>query len=204
MQEDGSMQALLSPGSLVTVAGMALSVIGWVGYATGNPNLSLPTIFYGIPILLGGLALKSSELAPAERLTPPAQLRALRDLPQNEPLRKLLADVTRWRYGQKAHLESSLEVLKLWDEEAPPQLLAIEELQVDGGYGLRMRFAVAGVPLERWQSQQERLGRFFGKGMRADIQSVGKGLLDLSLLPEVPSPATDAEAPASAAADLAA
>ena len=70
-----SMQALLSPGSLVTVAGALLSVIGWIGYASSNPNLSLPTIFYGIPILLGGLALKSSELAPARRLTPAAALR---------------------------------------------------------------------------------------------------------------------------------
>jgi hypothetical protein len=101
------MQALLSPGSLVTVAGAALSVIGWIGYASGNPNLSLPTIFYGIPILLGGLALKSSELAPAQRLTPAAALRSLREQPESEPLRKLVADVLRWRYGQKAHLESS-------------------------------------------------------------------------------------------------
>jgi hypothetical protein len=55
------MQALFSPASLVTVAGALLSTIGWIGYATGNPNLSLPTIFYGIPILLAGLALKSSD-----------------------------------------------------------------------------------------------------------------------------------------------
>ena len=50
-----AMKDLLSPGSLVTVAGGALTVIGATAYATGNANLSLPTIFYGIPILLGGL-----------------------------------------------------------------------------------------------------------------------------------------------------
>ena len=63
-----AMKDLLSPGSLVTVAGGALTVIGATAYATGNANLSLPTIFYGIPILLGGLALKSSELPPALRV----------------------------------------------------------------------------------------------------------------------------------------
>ena len=177
------MQALFSPGSLVTIAGAALSVVGWIGYATGNPNLSLPTIFYGIPILLGGLALKSSELPPARRLIPAAQLKVLREQPASEPLRKLLGDVSRWRYGQKAHLESSLEVLKLWDEDSPPQLLAVEELDCDGRYGLRLRFASGAVPLQRWQEQQERLGRFFGPRLRAELEPIGVGQLDLCLLP---------------------
>jgi hypothetical protein len=197
MQEDGSMQALLSPGSLVTVAGATLSVIGWIGYATGNPNLSLPTIFYGIPILLGGLALKSSELPPARRLTPAAQLRSLREQPDSEPLRKLLADVTRWRYGQKAHLESSLEVLKLWDEDTPPQLETIEELDCSGRYGLRLRFTLGAVPLERWQAQQERLGRFFGSGLRAELKPLGSRGLELGLLP---ADAVNAAEPAELAA----
>ena len=102
------MKDLLSPGSLVTVGGGVLTVVGGVAYATGSANLSLPTIFYGIPILLGGLALKSSELPPARRVTPKTQLKAEREQAAPE-LGKLLGDVTRWRYGQKAHLESSLE-----------------------------------------------------------------------------------------------
>ena len=129
------MKELLAPGSLVTIAGGVLTVVGAVAYATGSANLSLPTIFYGIPILLGGLALKSSELPPARRVTPAAQLKSQRDQAAPE-LAKLLGDVTRWRYGQKAHLESSLEALKLWDEDNPPQLEEIEELHSADGYGL--------------------------------------------------------------------
>ena len=182
------MQALFSPGSLVTVAGAGLSVVGWVGYATGNPNLSLPTIFYGIPILLGGLALKSSELPPARRLTPPDRLRRLRELASSEPLRRLLNDVTRWRYGQKAHLDSSLTALKLWDEDNPPQLLEVEERDCQGAYGLRLRFAIGAVPLERWQAQRERLGRFFGSGLQAELDVVAPDQLDLSLAPAAASP----------------
>ncbi|MCH9714624.1 MAG: DUF2854 domain-containing protein [Cyanobacteria bacterium] len=178
------MQALLSPGSLVTIAGASLSVIGWIGYATGNPNLSLPTIFYGIPILLGGLALKSSELPPAERLTPADQFKQLRDQPESEPLRKLVADVHRWRYGQKAHLESSLEALKLWDDEEPPQLLSVEELDCSGRLGLRLMFAPGAVPFKLWQERQDRLGRFFGPGLMAQLEQVGSDRVCLALVPQ--------------------
>ena len=178
------MQAILSPGSLVTIAGAVLTVIGTIAYATDIPNLSLPTIFYGIPILLGGLALKSSELPPPERLTPASRFKQLREQAASEPLRKLLADVDRWRYGQKAHLESSLEALKLWDEEAPPQLLTVEELDCGGHYGLRLRFRCAGVPLERWQARRERLSRFFGPGLSAEIQAGRQGEFSLALVPQ--------------------
>ncbi|MFM9109452.1 MAG: DUF2854 domain-containing protein [Prochlorococcaceae cyanobacterium] len=177
------MQSLLSPGSLVTIAGAVLTVIGSIAYLGDNANLSLPTIFYGIPILLGGLALKSSELPPARRLTPPEQHRDLRQLEASEPLRRLLADVTRWRYGQKAHLESSLEALKLWDDDQPPQLLSVEELAEPSGYGLRLAFSPGAVPLERWQERQERLGRFFGPGLEAAISGSGSGPLLLTLRP---------------------
>jgi hypothetical protein len=190
------MQALLSPGSLVTIAGAVLTVIGSIAYATDSPNLSLAGVFYGVPVLLGGLALKSSELPPAERITPAAVLKDLRQQPASEPLRKLLADVTRWRYGQKAHLESSLEALKLWDADDPPQLLSVEELDQHGGYGLRLVFACQGVPFGRWQERQERLGRFFGPGLRAELDQPAPGRLGLTLLPD-----TDPDAASGASSD---
>lgn len=175
------MKDLFSPGNLITVAGGVLTVVGAVAYGTGNANLSLPTIFYGIPILLGGLALKSSELPPARRVVAATTFKAERDAATPE-LGKLLADVTRWRYGQKAHLESSLEALKLWDEDTPPQLEEIEELNGPEGYGLRMRFSLGAVGLERWQEKQERLGRFFAKGLRAELDDLGGDRIDLRLL----------------------
>ena len=177
------MKDFLSPGSLVTVLGGVLTVIGAIAYATGAANLSLPTIFYGIPILLGGLALKSSELPPARRVTPAKALSDQREAAAPE-LAKLLGDVTRWRYGQKAHLESSLEALKLWNDDNPPKLEEIEELSSkDVQYGLRLRFQLGDVPWERWQERQERLGRFFAKGLQADLKQIDDKHLDLFLLP---------------------
>ena len=158
-------------------------MIGWIGYATANPNLSLPTIFYGIPILLGGLALKSSELPPADLLPAEPAVEPLRQLPASQTLRKLVKDVTRWRYGQKAHLESSLEALKLWDEDAPPQLVSVTELAVDGAYGVALRFRAEGVPYARWQEKCDRLGRFFDKGLQARLSQPASGEVLLELLP---------------------
>jgi hypothetical protein len=177
------MQALTSPGSLLTILGSVLTVVGSIAYATDSPNISLAGVFYGIPLLLGGLALKSSELAPAARLTPPDAFRSLREQATSEPLRILLKDVTRWRYGQKAHLESSLQALKLWDDGNPPELLSVGELERDGGYGLLMRFRSPGVPFERWRASQERLARFFGPGLTAELVQRGGVELDLILLP---------------------
>ena len=102
---------------------------------------------------------------------------------ESEPLRRLLADVERWRYGQKAHLESSLEVLKLWDDDSPPALMTIEELDCDGGYGLGMEFRCGAVPVERWLERQDRLGRFFGPGLEARVEPRGEHELRLTLMP---------------------
>ena len=186
------MNALFSPGSLVTIGGAALTVIGATAYLGDNANLSLPTIFYGIPILLGGLALKSSELPPPQRLTPAAQFKSLREQPGSADLKKLLGDLLRWRYGQKAHLESSLEALKLWDEDNPPQLLSVAETGSDGCYGLDLTFSCGAIPAQRWQDQNERLGRFFGKGLAACVEPCGGNQLLLSLRQTAPSPSATA------------
>jgi hypothetical protein len=184
------MQAITSPGSLLTILGAVLTVVGTIAYATDSPNISLAGVFYGIPLLLGGLALKSSELEPAARPVSPETYRSLREQPASEPLSTLLKDVTRWRYGQKAHLESSLQALKLWDDENPPALVSVEELERGGGYGLLLRFRSPGVPFERWEASQARLGRFFGPGLSAELVERGSAELDLILLSSPPTNAS--------------
>ena len=42
---------------------------------------------------------------------------------------------------------------------------------------------MAGVPLERWNDQKERLGRFFAKGLCAELFCPTPGEIDLTLLP---------------------
>ncbi len=176
------MKDLFSPANIITVTGAVLTVIGAIAYGTGAANLSVPTLFYGFPIFIGGLALKTSELPPAKKIQPSKDLS---DLQKEGPpeLQKLVGDVTRWRYGQKAHLESSLQVLNLWDADEPPQLLEIEELDTGRGYGVRLRFEIAGVTLDRWHEKKARLSRFFANGLEAELRSKDGRELDLILLP---------------------
>ncbi len=44
--------------------GSILTVVGFVAYALDYATLNLAGFFYGIPLLLGGLALKAAELKP--------------------------------------------------------------------------------------------------------------------------------------------
>tara|TARA_B100000965_G_scaffold191747_1_gene160046 strand:+ start:197 stop:760 length:564 start_codon:yes stop_codon:yes gene_type:complete len=177
------MNKLFSPANLITIGGASLSLIGLVAYFTDATNLSVPTFFYGVPIFLIGISLKTTEVPPAQRVVPLNKFASERDKAPDE-LAQLVKDVTRWRYGQSCQLEASLRVLKLWDIDNPPQLLEVEELVKDGDYGIRMRFEMAAISLERWNAQKERLGRFFAKGLRAELFCPTPSEIDLTLLPQ--------------------
>ena len=161
------MKKYLSPANIITVAGGVLAFIGMTAYFTESVNLSVPTFFYGVPILLIGLGLKTSEI-------PPVKLVNRNDFKKNKfnrpkELTELVRDVTRWRYGIKAHLESSLEALNLWNEDNPPQLKEIEEITKEEKNGFKMHFEINDVPFEQWIEKQERLNRFFVKGLESEF-----------------------------------
>ena len=161
------MKKYFSPGNLIVTTGGFLAFIGMTAYFTDSVNLSVPTFFYGVPILLIGLGLKTSEI-------PPVKLINSNDFKENrfnrpKELTALVRDVTRWRYGIKAHLESSLEALNLWNEDNPPQLKEIEEIIKEEKKGFRMNFEINDVPFEQWIVKQERLNRFFVKGLESEF-----------------------------------
>ena len=111
------MKKYLSPGNLIVTAGGILAFVGMTAYFTDSVNLSVPTFFYGVPIFLIGLGLKTSEIPPV-KLFDKTNF-ATNKFNRPKELTALVKDVTRWRYGIKAHLESSLESLNLWDEDNP-------------------------------------------------------------------------------------
>ena len=53
-----------SLGNVLLTVGGVLTVIGFVAYFQDNATLNLAGFFYGIPVLLGGLALRAAELEP--------------------------------------------------------------------------------------------------------------------------------------------
>ena len=161
------MKKFLSPGNLITITGGVLAFVGMTAYFTDSVNLSVPTFFYGVPILLIGLGLKTAEIGPVMLIN--RDKFKLDEFKRPKEITNLVADVTRWRYGQKAHLESSLEALKLWDEDNPPQLIELEEVHKSEKNGLRMRFITNSVPFDQWLEKQERLNRFFAKGLESEF-----------------------------------
>ena len=161
------MKNFFSPGNLITITGGALAFIGMTAYFTDSVNLSVPTFFYGVPILLIGLGLKTAEIGPVLLINKEKFKRD--EFKRPKEITNLVADVTRWRYGQKAHLESSLEALKLWNEDNPPQLVELEEISREEKQGLRMHFILNDVPFDQWLEKQERLNRFFAKGLESEF-----------------------------------
>ena len=161
------MKKYLSPGNIIVTTGGILAFVGLTAYFTDSVNLSVPTFFYGVPIFLIGLGLKTSEIPPVVL----CDIKSFNNDSFNRPkeLTALVKDVTRWRYGIKAHLESSLEALNLWDEDNPPQLRELEEIKKDDKNGLRMHFEINAVPVEKWIEKQERLNRFFVKGLESEF-----------------------------------
>jgi len=174
------MKNFYSPANIITITGGALSFIGMTAFFTESVNLSVPTFFYGVPILLIGLALKTSEVAPVELIN--KEVFQTDKFKRPREITELVKDVTKWRYGIQAHLESSLEVLKLWNEENPPKLLELEEITKNDRNGLRMHFEINSVPIDDWIKRQDRLNRFFAKGLESEfIINDNKKELDLIL-----------------------
>lgn len=174
----------ISLASLGLTVGGILTIIGFVAYAQGNATLNLAGFFYGIPILLGGLALKAAELKPIPLSQPTSpEVLALREQQATDTQNQIRKDVTRYRYGQQAHLDESLERLGLspTDEERP-LLIALREAIIDGNYALILEFNSPFISLETWHEKQEKIEKFFGPGIYTKIEKMEDNQVDVALI----------------------
>jgi hypothetical protein len=164
--------------------GSILTLMGFIAYATGNATLNLAGLFYGVPLLLGGLALKAAELKPIPFSQPTsAEVIALREKQATPTQNQIRKDVTRYRYGQKAHLDDSLERLNLspTDEERP-LLVGLKETETAGNYALTLQFESPLIPLKTWQERQEKIEKFFGPAICALIEQPAENRIDITLI----------------------
>jgi Protein of unknown function (DUF2854) len=155
---------------LINVGGL-LALIGFFAYAIDNPTFNLIGFFYGVPLLLGGLALKSAELEPVPftQFTS-ANLVKLREEQATPTLNQIRKDVTRYRYGQEAHLDLALEKLGLApSDDDRPVLKGLQESEIDGAYALTLKFYSPFMTLDVWEEKREKIARFFGPGIDAKI-----------------------------------
>lgn len=177
--------------------GTILTLIGFVAYAQSNSTLNLVGFFYGIPLLLGGLALKAAELRPIPftEVTSPEvlKLREAQATPTQNQIRK---DVTRYRYGQSAHLDDALQRLGLGPtDEDRPELVGLREGATDGAYTLTLEFNSPFFDLSTWQERQLKIEKFFGPQVKAAIAEKADNQIELSLIttPKLDSAAAEAE-----------
>jgi hypothetical protein len=160
------------PLSLVLInLGGLLTLVGFFAYAIDDPTFNLIGFFYGIPLFLGGLALKSAELEPVPftELTS-ASILKLRDRSATDTLNQIRKDVTRYRYGQEAHLDIALEKLGLApSDDDRPVLTGIKESEIGGDYALTLDFYSPFMKIDVWQEKREKITKFFGPGVTAHI-----------------------------------
>lgn len=181
----------ISLGTVGLVVGAVLSVVGLAAYVGENATLNLIGFFYGIPLLLGGLALKSAELKPVLYSQPPSpEIVTLREQQATATQNQIRKDVTRYRYGQEAHLDSSLEYLGLSpSDEERPVLNGIREESINGAYALVLEFESPLIAFETWQKKQEKLDRFFGSGLEVKLSQPAEEEVEITLIarPEITS-----------------
>jgi hypothetical protein len=174
----------ISLGKVGLVVGGILAVMGFVAYGIGNSTLNLIGFFYGIPILLGGLALTASELTPVPMTQPTtAEVLALREQQATPTQNQIRNDVTRYRYGQRAHLDESLDRLGLrpTDEERPV-LVGLYEKNWGGNYALVLQFFSPLIGLDAWKEKQDKIARFFGPGLRVELTQPDEEQIELALI----------------------
>lgn len=179
----------ISLASVGLYIGGLLFIVGFWAYSRGNSTLNLIGFFYGFPILLGGFAFKSSEVKPSPELVPASpEVAELRNTQATATQKQLFKDVTRYRYGIKAHLDEVLEKLGMspTDEERPLLIGVYEEVAQDSGtYGLVLRFRSPLISFETWQNKQDKFTQFFGPGIKALVSELDNKEVDLHLVAQV-------------------
>jgi hypothetical protein len=173
-----------SLGNVLLVVGGILTIVGFVAYFQENATLNLAGFFYGIPVLLGGLALRAAELEPtqySQETTP--EVLTLRQQQATPTQNQVRSDVTRYRYGQEAHLDEVLERLGLAPSDAErPELVAVREESMDGAYALVLEFDSPFVTLTTWLEKQTKIEKFFGPDIRAELTASQDKKVDLALI----------------------
>lgn len=172
------------------VLGVLLIIISFGDYfifgTGGGGGIGGLTFIYAVPVLLLGFALLYAELLPVEVETD-ADAVGLYDTKATKTMQKVKADVTRHRYGDDAHLDSSLKALGLVGPGGRyPKLLKIVESKAPSGeLEFRMLFESKDLPFTIWSDPMKIVAcdRFFGPGIWTEIKKydAGKRIAELKL-----------------------
>ena len=168
-----------SLGNAVILSGILVTVLSFAEYLSdsGSDGLNVSGLgfVYGIPIFLAGAALKYAEIDPVPAFSTPAGERAF-EAKATETIKKIKQDVTRHRYGDEAHLDTTVKKLGLVvPGKDYPQLQELrEEATEDGELVFTMVWQSIDTPYKMW-ADERRLAKYetyFGPGVTADVVKI--------------------------------
>ena len=157
-----------SLGNLVILAGVVITIASFAEYLSDSSdslNVSGLGFVYGIPIFLAGAALKYAEIDPVPVFSTPKG-EAVFENKATETIRKIKQDVTRHRYGDEAHLDSTVKKLGLVvPGKDYPQLQELREEEEDGELAFTMVWQSIDTPYKMWADPRrvKKYVTFFGE-----------------------------------------
>lgn len=168
-----------SLGNLIILAGILITVLSFGEYLSdsGSEGLNVSGLgfVYGIPVFLAGAALKYAEIEPVPCFTAPGADVTF-EKKATEIIRKIKQDVTRHRYGDEAHLDTTVKRLGLVvPGKAYPQLRELrEETTEDGELAFTMVWQSLDTPFKMWNEEKRRqkYETFFGPGVGAEVVKI--------------------------------
>jgi len=167
-----------SLGNMVIGAGLLITAASFAEYlSTGSDSLSVSGLgfVYGIPVFLAGAALKYAEIEPVPAFSTPEGEAAF-EQKATETIKKIKQDVTRHRYGDEAHLDTTVKKLGLVvPGKDYPQLRELrQERTEDGELAFTMVWQSVDTPYKMWADERrvKKYETFFGPNVSADVVKV--------------------------------
>jgi hypothetical protein len=168
-----------SLGNLIIGLGLLVTVASFTEYlgSEGSEGLSISGLgfVYGIPIFLAGAALKYAEIEPVPCFSAKGGEAAF-EKHATEIIRKVKQDVTRHRYGDEAHLDTTVKRLGLVvPGKAYPQLQDLREEATEDG---RLKFTIVwqslDTPYKMWAdpTRIKKYASYFGPDVDADVVKI--------------------------------
>merc|ERR1712129_140524 len=168
-----------SLGNLVIGAGILVTILSFAEYIGGDAGEGLTIsglgFVYGIPIFLGGAALKYAEIEPVPAYATPEGDEVF-EQKATEIIKKIDQDVTRHRYGDEAHLDTTVKKLGLVvSGKESPQLRELrKERTEDGELAFTMVWQSLDTPYKMWSDERrvKKYETFFGPGVTAECVKI--------------------------------
>ena len=166
-----------SLGNVVVLAGILVTMASFAEYLSDSSEtigVSGLGFVYGIPIALAGAALKYAEIEPVPCFSTKAG-EAIFEKKATETIRKIKQDVTRHRYGDEAHLDTTVKKLGLViPGKAYPQLQELREEEVDGELAFTMVWQSLDTPYKMWADERrvQKYETFFGPNVSAEVVKI--------------------------------